>query len=459
MEGWAVKRLLVGVVLASASPILAQVPAARLAPPTSPTPATTARASAPDPFQDEGKLPAARLGAITGAKVGDVPAETPAEEKYNWGAPRDKDKDRRATPTSRRSGRDQDDEDYDRRGARLREPARGRLTNDHGRRAGDLGAPVDAGPPPAWWPGREQDLADLREQFPAFGEDRDRLAFASDCTFNNYISPITNPFLAEDPRSVTELRPIFMYQSIPGSQYLFQGGNAIFLGGQARVAFTDRLSVVVHKLGGVSFNGTNPFVSGTSGLAEFWLGPKFVFWRNPDTQTIASFGLQFQLPIGSSGAFQDTGNLGLVPYVTFATPLGQTDYGTFQFMNVAGYHMGSDARRSDYFFDSIHVDLDAGDNHRFYPTLEANWFHYTSNGTERPLLKFEGRDLANIGGSASGSNYITLAPGFRYKFTSICNSAQHRVPRRRQQRPGTLSADDRYDLAIMIRLDSRRHEA
>src|SRR5204862_3654868 len=127
-EGWAVKRLLVGVVLASASPILAQVPAARLAPPT---PATTARASAPDPFQDEGKLPAARLGPITGARVGDVPAETPSEERYNWGAPRGKSNDRSATPTSRRSGRDQDDEDYDRRGARLREPARGRLTNDH----------------------------------------------------------------------------------------------------------------------------------------------------------------------------------------------------------------------------------------------------------------------------------------------------------------------------------------
>jgi hypothetical protein len=158
-------------------------------------------------------------------------------------------------------------------------------------------------------------------------------------------------------------------------------------------------------------------VSGTSGLAEFWLGPKFVFWRNPDTQTIASAGMQFQLPSGSSGAFQDTGNLGLVPYITVATPIGQTDYGTFQFMNVAGYHFGTDGRRSDYFFDTAHVDIDAGDNHRFYPTLEMSWFHYTSNGTERPQLQFEGRDLANVGGSASGANYLTIAPGFRYKFT------------------------------------------
>jgi hypothetical protein len=48
-----------------------------------------------------------------------------------------------------------------------------------------------------------------------------------------------------------------------------------------------------------------------------------------------------------------------------------------------------------------------------------NWFHYTTNGTERPYLGFEGRDLANFGGTASGQNYVSLAPGFRYKFTEF----------------------------------------
>src|SRR5262249_20160296 len=122
---------------------------------------------------------------------------------------RDRDRDR---------GRDRDDRD--RRGARLRDPAPGRLTSG-GRRGGDEPPPPPPGGPadPTWWPGREQDLNELRGQFPALGErNRDRLAFGSDCDFDDFVSPISNPFLAEDPRSLTELRPIFLWQTIPGTQ-------------------------------------------------------------------------------------------------------------------------------------------------------------------------------------------------------------------------------------------------
>src|SRR5205823_4505773 len=127
-------------------------------------------------------------------------------------------------------------------------------------------------------------------------------------------------------------------------------------------------------------------VSGGSSIDEIWLGPKFVFWRNPESQTLASFGLQFQLPVGGSAAFQDTGSFALLPYVSFGRRLGEMDYGTFHLMNIAGYHIGTDRQRSDYFFDTIHLDLDAANQHRFYPTLEMSWFHYTTNGQARPFL-------------------------------------------------------------------------
>jgi hypothetical protein len=205
---------------------------------------------------------------------------------------------------------------------------------------------------------------------------------------------------------------------MPSSHYYYGGGNIQFFGGQFRAALTERFSVVLHKFGGTSINPpTGSPASGGSGLAEIWLGPKFVFWRNPDTQTLASMGLQFQLPIGSAGAFQDTGTLGLVPYMSFGRRIAELDYGTVHLINVAGYHLGTDDNRSDYFYDTLHLDLDLGDNHRFYPVFELTWFHYTSNGLQRPGLFFEGRDLANIGATASGENYISIAPGFRYKFT------------------------------------------
>ena len=57
------------------------------------------------------------------------------------------------------------------------------------------------------------------------------------------------------------------------------------------------------------------------------------------------------------------------------------------------------------------------DTHRFYPVVEMSWFHYTSDGAERPFLSFEGRDLANIGSPVKGRNYLSIAPGFRFNIT------------------------------------------
>src|SRR5439155_5685671 len=118
--------------------------------------------------------------------------------------------------------------------------------------------------------------------------------FRSDHCFDGFISPVSNPFLFEDPRSLTEVRPIFLYQTIPGSNPLFRGGNAEFFGLQARLAITDCWSVVINKLGGVSINpGSDSPLPGDTGFSEFWIGPKFTFLRNQETGTIAAAGVTF----------------------------------------------------------------------------------------------------------------------------------------------------------------------
>jgi len=400
------RRLLVASVLAFAGSAAAQGPAARLGVPA-PIPPITVRASDPDNEGPPPPPPAARIGTISGARIGQGPDDASPEEKYNWGAGRTK-----ATTTA---ARDRGDDEGS--GARLRSPAPGRKTSN-GDDPPPPPPPPEAGTDPGWWPGRNHDLEDLRNQFPAFGErDRDRIAFRSDCEFDNFISPISNPFLAEDPRSLTELRPLYFYQGIPSAQYFTQGGHLSFLGVQARAAFTDRFSVTMTKLGWSSLTSGSPLAPSDTGFSEIWLGPKFVFWRAPDTQTLASFGLQFQLPVGNGNVFQDTGGLGLVPYLSFGRMIGKTDYGSFHLINVAGYQLTTGSGRTDYFFDSLHLDLDMADEHRFYPTLELNWFHTASNGTTRPFLFFEGRDWANLGASAAGQDLVTIAPGFRYRFT------------------------------------------
>jgi hypothetical protein len=400
-----VKRLIVGLVLVAAAPGVAQTPAAKLG---SPIPAV-ARGADPDPFQEGPRPPAARLGDVSTARVGEGPKGASDDEKYNWGVPsrpasrtRDRDRDRDRS-------RDRDDGDRP-PSARLRDPG-GKLTSLQDPRPGEqMGE---------WFQDRGEELNGALP--PPLGSrppsNRDHFTLQSDCEFAHFSSPISNPFLAEDPRSLSELRPLFLYQTIPGDQPYYKGGSAIFFGLQGRLAFTERLSIVLHKLGGVSISaGDGSVADSSTGLAEIWLGPKFVFWRDPDNQLIGSAGLMFQMPVGSSGPFQDTGKLTLVPYFSHARQLWKSDMGTFNLMNIAGYAIGTSSERSDYLFDTLHFDLDVADNHRFYPTIELSWFHYTSDGTARPNLGFEGRDLANVGASVGGRDFLTIAPGFRYKF-------------------------------------------
>jgi hypothetical protein len=242
--------------------------------------------------------------------------------------------------------------------------------------------------------------------------------FESDHCFDYFASPVSNPFYFEDPRSLTEVRPIILFQTIPHNNPVYHGGNAEFYGVQARLAITDQWSFVLNKLGGVSINpGSDSPLGSENGFAEIWLGPKFTFLRNTQTGTVAAAGVTFELPTGSSKVAQDTGTLSVVPYVTAAQNFGCTSYGSFNAMATIGYGFRTDSERTDFLFTSWHLDFDVGNQHRLYPLVELNWFHYTRNGGERPF-NFEGGDLANFGSTdIAGRNSLTLATGLRYKFT------------------------------------------
>lgn len=245
-----------------------------------------------------------------------------------------------------------------------------------------------------------------------------RAKFQSDPCFDYFISPVTNPFLFEDPRSLTELRPMFLLQTIPNSNPIFKGGNIEYFGLQARLAVTDRLSFTMNKLGGLAINpGKDALIDSSAGFAEIWLGPKFTFLRNEETRTLGAAGMIFQIPAGRGSVFQDTGDLSLVPYVSFAQNWPAGKLLGFNFMNTTGYSFGTDKLRSDYFYTSFHADMYFTDQPRLYPLMELHWFHYTQSGSQRNLAQ-EGRDLANLGSTGvGGRDYLALAAGIRFKFT------------------------------------------
>jgi len=254
--------------------------------------------------------------------------------------------------------------------------------------------------------------------------------FKSDHAFDGFISPVTNPFLFEDPRSLTEIRPIFLYQKIPGRQPDFNGGNVSVFGVQGRVAVTERLSFTLNKFGGIWLDPKSGSpVDGSSGFAELWFGPKYTFIRNPDTGSLVAGGLQFQAPVGSKGAFQNTGGLSLVPYATYGQNLFRDfSWGSFNTLANGGYAFGTSKARSDYLFLSGHIDWDVMNWHRFYPLFEMNYLLYTANGNAFPIGS-EGRDLFNFGGQAKGNGLLTGAFGARFKITENAQvGAAYEIP-------------------------------
>ena len=252
----------------------------------------------------------------------------------------------------------------------------------------------------------------------AFQSGPTRAMFQSDHDFDVFSSPVTNPFFFEDPRSLTEVRPLFIWQKTSSNNPVWSGGNNFHFAVRGSVAITPHISFVVSRLGFTSINpstGTPEIESGT-GFSEILLGPKITFIRSETSGTVAAFGLTFDIPAGSSSVLQDTGSLSLVPYFSIAQNFGKSSYGSFNFMNTTGYSFRTDSTRTEAFYSSFHLDYEIGK--RFYPMIEANWRHYTRQGGARALT-FEGNDLANFGStSLAGRDELTLALGGRIKLNN-----------------------------------------
>jgi hypothetical protein len=252
-----------------------------------------------------------------------------------------------------------------------------------------------------------------------YGGCNGRACLQSDHCFDCFISPVTSPFLFEDPRALTEIRPIFIWQQTPDKHTPFHGGDIEFFGVQARVAVTERLSVTMTKFGWIWDEVHNPMgdFASHSGFSEIQLGGKYTFLRTDAWGgTLGAFGLTFEIPAGDKKVFQDTGTLSLRPYLSLAQNFGKSSYGSFNVMTTTGGSFSTDNKRSDFIFTGLHLDYDVLNLHKIYPLMELNWAHYTSNGNVR-VQDFEGRDLFNFGATnVSGHDNLTLAVGARYKF-------------------------------------------
>ncbi|MGE3314907.1 MAG: hypothetical protein AB7O26_07290 [Planctomycetaceae bacterium] len=234
----------------------------------------------------------------------------------------------------------------------------------------------------------------------------------SDECFSDFISPITNPLFFEDPRTLTEIRPIYASHWIPNSNAVFQGGNVQYLAAQVRIALTERLSIIATKDGFIWINSDNEAaVPDDEGWADVAAGLKYNLIRDPAGQFLLSAGLTFELDAGEHQVFQGQGDGEFHFFATSGKALSDRSH----WLSAAGYRQPTDTtKRSTMFYWSNHLDVEVIES--WYALIEANWFHWTKSG-ENLGVNFEGGDLFNLGSTdVAGNDIVTLGVGGRKRF-------------------------------------------
>lgn len=234
----------------------------------------------------------------------------------------------------------------------------------------------------------------------------------SDRAFADFISPISNPLFFEDPRTLSEIRPIFAQHYIPESNPVLLGGDAQYFAVQARVALTERLSFIANKDGFIWLNSNNEAViPDDEAWADVAAGLKYNVIRDPSLPLIASIGGTFEIPCGSSGVLQGSGD---GEFHLFGTAgVGLTDRS--HWLSATGFRLPTDTQaRSQMWYWSNHLDYEFIDT--WYGLVELNWFHWMQSGDRLPV-NFEGGDLFNLGSTGvAGNDIVTLALGGKKRF-------------------------------------------
>ena len=228
---------------------------------------------------------------------------------------------------------------------------------------------------------------------------------------NGYVAPLANPLFNETPYITTELRPIYLHNSLPG-KFLTGGGWIDVIAAELRIALTDRLGLIASKDGYVrsNFNGALPDVNG---FANISVGLKYALISDPRTDTIVTVGAEYEPPSGylkTAGiSLQGRGGGFLDMFAT-----GARRWAGFGLQGSLGYNKaldgGNDTSMVHY---SAHVDYEVSPG--WFPLLELNGFSVVESARRTPL-DFEGIDLVNFG-STQGGTVISATVGTRYKLS------------------------------------------
>ena len=226
----------------------------------------------------------------------------------------------------------------------------------------------------------------------------------SDRVFDDFISPITNPVFFEDPRNVTEWRPIFIRHQVPAAA---GGGNVHVIAAQIRASLTENISLIATKDGFIT--SENPLVD--DGWADVAAGLKFNLFKDYQNGRLLSGGLTYEIPAGSERALQGNGDGEFNIFLTGGTRVGALGH----WISATGFRLPANRTdESQIWYWSNHFDRQIARG--VYGLIEFNWYHWMNGGLDGPIPGIEGGDLFNLGApGVSGNNIVTGAFGVKLK--------------------------------------------
>ena len=237
----------------------------------------------------------------------------------------------------------------------------------------------------------------------------------SDHCFDDFISPMIDFVHFEDPRTLTELRPIFVNHWVPSTigNGVPAGGTIQLLAVQFRVALTERLSLIGVKDGYIWDNTRGSLDTLLNdGWASVTAGLKYNVLRNTQTGTLASIGGTYEIPMGSRAALQRVGD---GEFHLFATGGQRLWNGNGHLMSAFGWRVPANgAVQCESVHWSNHFDVKLTD--KVYLLTEAEWWHWVDSASAGIPLGVAGQDLFNLSANnVTGNDLLTQNVGMKWK--------------------------------------------
>lgn len=235
------------------------------------------------------------------------------------------------------------------------------------------------------------------------------LSLNSDSAFPRFIGPSSNPWLAKDPRSLTEARLLGVLNWTPSDHPWDSNLSQSYLL-QMRVALSKRWSVFMDK-NGYSFVDRGPQGGTVDGWNNLAFGSKYLLVRDVENQFLVAVGGQFEMPTGESNVYQRPSDGSLTAFVS----AGKEFCCFWHLLGNVGTRIPMSGDGSTLFYSQLHLDREMMG--WLHPLVEVNYYHIATDGHGNQPATFGQGDALfdwSVPGTV-GSDLVTLAVGLRAK--------------------------------------------